>query len=528
MKAYCSFFLILVFQVELAKAQPELQMRTNAATTIAASDLKAHLDIIASDSYEGRETGSKGQRMAADYLIEYYKKIGIPPGNNGSYRQTFPLKKQNFLKSNIVLDGRTFTYVKNFFTWGAEWSLLEDKEMIFVGYGIDDAAYSDLKDMDLKGKIAVCFSGEPRNKDGVSLISGTTTLSDWAFDIEKKQNALKAKGAKGVLVIEPGYEVMIQRIRYWLEQPGMDLDYPTKRAEQEIVLPTVYVSREMGDILLAKIKSSVDKEVARISKKGKGKARKIKSNIRVEMIIETEKLQSDNILAFIEGSDPKLKDEVVVISAHYDHIGIVKGEINNGADDDGSGTVTTMELAQAFMEAKKGGFGPRRSILFLHVSGEEKGLLGSEWYSEYPVYPLAQTVVDLNIDMIGRKDAEHTDGNYVYIIGSDKLSTELHSISEQCNKTYTNIELDYTYNDPKDPNRFYYRSDHYNFAKHNIPVIFYFSGVHEDYHKPGDDAEKIMFDKMAVIGQLVFQTAWEVANRDGRLKVDVVSDFITD
>ena len=136
--------------------------------------------------------------------------------------------------------------------------------------------------------------------------------------------------------------------------------------------------------------------------------------------------------------------------------------------------------------------------------------------------------MDLNIDMIGRKDAEHTDGNYVYIIGSDKLSTELHSISEQCNKTFTNIELDYTYNDPKDPNRFYYRSDHYNFAKHNIPVIFYFSGVHEDYHKPGDDADKIMFDKMAVIGQLVFQTAWEVANRDGRLKVDVVSDFITD
>jgi Zn-dependent M28 family amino/carboxypeptidase len=238
-----------------------------------------------------------------------------------------------------------------------------------------------------------------------------------------------------------------------------------------------------------------------------------------------ERLQSDNVLAFMEGSDPILKNEIVVISAHYDHIGIVKGEINNGADDDGSGTVTTMELAQAFALAKSNGFGPKRSILFLHVSGEEKGLLGSEWYSEYPVYPLANTVVDLNIDMIGRKDEDHKSDRYVYLIGSDKLSTVLHTISEDCNKTFTQLELDYTYNDPKDPNRFYYRSDHYNFAKHNIPVIFYFSGVHEDYHKPGDDVEKILFDKVAIIGQLIFHTAWDVANRPERLPVDVTSDF---
>jgi Zn-dependent M28 family amino/carboxypeptidase len=177
------------------------------------------------------------------------------------------------------------------------------------------------------------------------------------------------------------------------------------------------------------------------------------------------------------------------------------------------------------VEAKKAGFGTRRSILILNVSGEEKGLLGSEWYSEFPIYPLEKTVCDLNIDMIGRKDEQHPDPNYVYLIGSDKLSTDLHKISEACNESYCGLALDYTYNQPNDPNRFYYRSDHYNFAKHNVPVIFYFSGVHEDYHKPGDDPEKILYDKMTTIARLVFHTAWNVANRDEKLKVDVVSDF---
>jgi len=230
-------------------------------------------------------------------------------------------------------------------------------------------------------------------------------------------------------------------------------------------------------------------------------------------------------MAFLEGEDPELKSEIVVISAHYDHVGIINGEIHNGADDDGSGTVSVMEMARAFVQAKKEGHGSKRSILFLHVSGEEKGLLGSEWYSDHPVYPLANTVCDLNVDMVGREDADHKDGRYVYLIGSDKLSTELHQISEEANKKYTQLQLDYTYNDPNDPNQFYYRSDHYNFAKHNIPVIFYFSGVHEDYHKPGDDPEKIMYDKMAEIGKLVFHTAWEVANRPEKLKVDVTNDF---
>jgi Zn-dependent M28 family amino/carboxypeptidase len=246
--------------------------------------------------------------------------------------------------------------------------------------------------------------------------------------------------------------------------------------------------------------------------------REVEASLNVS--VTDEIVSSENVLAFIEGSDPLLKNEVVVVSAHYDHIGIVNGEINNGADDDGSGTVSAMEIAEAFIQAKKDGNGPKRSILILHVSGEEKGLFGSDYYTRHPVYPLANTVCDLNIDMIGRVDEAHKDNEkYVYLIGSDRLSMDLHNISETVNKQTSNLALDYTFNSEDDPNQFYYRSDHYNFAKNNIPVIFYFSGVHEDYHKPGDDPEKILYDKMCSIAQLVFSTAWEIANQPERLKV---------
>ncbi|WP_108868241.1 M28 family metallopeptidase [Aquimarina aquimarini] len=231
---------------------------------------------------------------------------------------------------------------------------------------------------------------------------------------------------------------------------------------------------------------------------------------------------SENVLAFIEGTEKP--EEIVVLSAHYDHVGIdQKGNIYNGADDDGSGTVSLLEIAQAFMKAKKDGVGPKRSILFLHVTGEEKGLYGSKFYTENPVFPLKNTVTDLNIDMIGRIDEKHEGddaSNYVYLIGSDRLSTELHEISEKVNKEYTKLNLDYTFNAKNDPNRFYFRSDHYNFAKHNIPIIFYFNGVHEDYHKPTDTPDKIAYDLLAKRAQLVFYTAWEVANRKERIVVD--------
>ena len=228
---------------------------------------------------------------------------------------------------------------------------------------------------------------------------------------------------------------------------------------------------------------------------------------------------SENIWAYIEGSEKP--DEIIVISAHYDHVGIKDGEVYNGADDDGSGTVALLEIAQAFEIAKKEGHGPKRSILFLHMTGEEHGLLGSSYYSEHPLFPIAKTITDINIDMIGRHDEFHNESsNYVYLIGSDYLSTDLFNICEAANKNYVNLSLDYKFNDRADPNRFYYRSDHYNFAKNGIPSVFLFSGVHADYHKPTDEVDKIEFEALKKRTQLAFSIAWELANRDNRPVVD--------
>ena len=240
----------------------------------------------------------------------------------------------------------------------------------------------------------------------------------------------------------------------------------------------------------------------------------------LKKILSKNKVKGENVLGYIRGGD--LKEELVIITAHYDHLGKHDTLIFNGADDDGSGTVAALEIAEAFMQAKNEGKGPRRSVLIMPVSGEEKGLLGSKYYTDNPVYPLKNTVANFNIDMIGRVDEYHDNPNYVYLIGSDRLSTDLHDISELVNEKHFNLELDYTFNAKNDPNRYYYRSDHYNFAKNNIPVIFYFNGIHEDYHKPTDTVEKINLEKIEKISRLVFLTAWEVANRDERPLVDVI------
>ncbi|RYZ46097.1 MAG: M28 family peptidase, partial [Chitinophagaceae bacterium] len=250
---------------------------------------------------------------------------------------------------------------------------------------------------------------------------------------------------------------------------------------------------------------------------------KAKAEVMLDVKKQANSLPASNVVGVIPGTD--LKDEYVVISAHYDHVGIIDGKIHYGADDDGSGTVGIMEIAEAFIKAKKEGKGPRRSIVILAVSGEEKGLLGSEYYSNHPLFPMEKTTVNLNIDMIGRSDPDRKAGdstNYVYVVGDDKVSSDLKPISEGQNKKYTKMELDYKYNDPNDPNRIYYRSDHYNFAKNGVPIIFYYDGMlRPDYHKPTDTPDKINYELLRKRTQLVFYTAWDMANRAEMLKRDL-------
>ena len=230
---------------------------------------------------------------------------------------------------------------------------------------------------------------------------------------------------------------------------------------------------------------------------------------------------SQNIIAFIEGSE--FPDEYVYISAHSDHEGVIDGQIYNGADDNGSGTAAVLEMAEAFSLAVKEGNRPKRSIVFLHVTAEEVGLHGSRYYTENPIFPLENAVTTLNIDMIGRVDNRHLDNeNYIYLIGSDKMSTELDFIAQKANSTFTNLNLDYEYNDDRDPNRYYYRSDHYNFALKGVPVIFFFNGEHEDYTKPTDTADKINYPLLEKRTKLIFATAWYLANSEERIKKEII------
>ncbi|HAA13909.1 MAG TPA: hypothetical protein DCE41_20345 [Cytophagales bacterium] len=335
----------------------------------------------------------------------------------------------------------------------------------------------------------------------------------------------KEKGAAAFLVIysedQDQFMSFINTYKVYLARPQLGFAVEEEGDGDAVFL----ISPEIASTILDQPFEDLQKMA------DKGKVHEVEpAEIELAAARDIKELVSSNVVGFLEGSDEELKDEVLVVTAHYDHLGTGDdGDVYNGADDDGSGTVTVMELAQSFAMAAAEGNGPRRSILFMLVSGEEKGLLGSEYYTENPIFPLEKTVTNLNIDMIGRVDDAHEkDPYFVYVIGSDKLSTELHDLSEAANNKYTKLDLDYRYNDENDPNRYYYRSDHYNFAKNNIPVVFYFNGTHEDYHRTSDTVDKIHFGKMERIGRLVFYTAWEVANRDSRPALDAVEESADD
>lgn len=490
------------------------------AQTIRVDDLKTHLSVLAADSLEGRETGQPGQKKAADYLAAYYQSQQLaPPVGDSSYLQTFPIIESSWDQPFMAIDGKRFTLFEDFYAFPAMAEPLDTliDEITFMGYGIAGERYNDYQTAKVRGQAILIMSGEPMGRDSTYLLSGTSEPSRFTTNfqagLQAKYDMAKERGARVVLMIDENYKENIQRFALYAARPSM-------RLQSEATAPTslIFISPEMANALVGE--KRLNKAQRRIAKKGKPYSFDRATDLTFALRQDVDRLTSENVLGYLEGSD--LKDELLVITSHYDHIGLTNGEVNNGADDDGSGTVGVLELAEAFAQAKAEGHGPRRSILFMNVSGEEKGLFGSEYYTDHPVFPLENTIADLNIDMIGRIDSAHAlDSAYVYVIGSDRLSTELHEINETANARYTKLDLDYTYNAPDDPNRFYYRSDHYNFAKHGVPIIFYFNGTHADYHKPTDTIEKISFPLLRDRTRLVFYTAWQLANQDKRITVDV-------
>ena len=513
-----SFCLVLGISAAFAQNDPAATY----AGQITGKNLQKHLSIIASAEMEGRETGTEGQRKAAAYIEAQFKAMGLQsvPALNG-YQQFYPLYQDSLLTTSLTAGGKDAIFGTDFIAPlnANETGKFKAKKLIFIGYGIDDKLYSDYTNADVKGKVVVFMLGEPK-KDGKFLISGTTRGSEWSFPgISKKLATAAAKGAVGALVINPQQESFNQRAVDNSKKTGVY--FP--RANDAKMINYALLSHAFARTILGN-DFAIDTIIA-TAKRGEilkinGFEKKYKTSFSFDKYRNT--INASNVVGIIEGTDKK--DEYIFLTGHYDHLGMRNGKIYYGADDDGSGTVAVINMAEAFMKAAKEGYRPRRTIVFMTVSGEEKGLWGSEYYSDHPFYPLDKTSVNLNTDMVGRIDTERKTAdslNYVYVIGHDKLSSELPIINEGVNNKYTQLVLDYKFDDPADPNRIYFRSDHYNFARKGVPILFFYDGMlKSDYHQPGDTVDKIYWDLYEKRVRMIFHTAWEMANRDNMLKRD--------
>ena len=500
-----TLLLITCLSLFIANAQKKNKTWEKIGNSITANDLKKHLYIVASAENGGRDTPSPGLENAAKYIEEHFKSLGLKPGNGDSYRMFYPLYRDSVISSSIKVNGTAYELYKDYLNFNSNYTAeLPFSEAVFAGYGIVDDKLDSYKDLEVRGKAVIVLEGAPADykpsQTGFQNPSGTFG----------KLNAASKKGAVAILLI----------LKDPLKKPATTPGNWNLNGYRATINPQLfYISKSVAENIMGEDGMGVFDKMAANSLKGKT----YKANIDLSFRKTTLTTQVSNVMGLLEGTDKK--DEYVFITAHYDHIGRRDTIINYGADDDGSGTVSVLELAEAFAKAKAEGKGPRRSIVFMTVSGEEHGLWGSAYYSNHPVYPLEKTTVDLNIDMIGRigndymKDKDSS--NYVYVIGDNKLSSDLTPITENINNTYTKLKLDRKYNDPKDPNRFYFRSDHYNFAEKGVPIIFYFNGVHPDYHRPSDTPDKIKYDLMEKRAKLVFYTAMEMANREEMLKRDV-------
>jgi hypothetical protein len=465
---------------------------------ISEESLRENLSILASDALEGRETGKRGQKMAAAFIKTYFKELDLSGPVNGQYFQQVNLYTS--VPDEIYVKAGSNKF-KNF------------QDVVYYGSGATEGETS----------VPVLFGGQGRKEDFDQLnVEGKAVVVYLKNAEQYRAPVALARERKARLVIlysdsVDAFRELMEQFKGYMSNGVLSLDRPENKPGTGIFFIAPNVAPQLFGTTAEKLK-----KVANADARKKSLSKFKTSAIQYKVSMKVSVLETENVLGYLEGSDKK--DELLVITAHYDHIGLEPSgtdKINNGADDDGSGTVSVLELAKVFAQAHKDGKGPRRSILFMTVTGEEKGLLGSDYYTRHPIFPLDKTVVNLNIDMVGRRDPQHKESEpYVYLIGSDKLSSQLHSLSETVNKATMNLVFDYTYNDQNHPDRLYYRSDHWNFAKNNIPIIFYFDGIHEDYHMPSDEVSKIEFPLLRKRAQVVFYTAWEIANREDRIAAD--------
>ena len=500
--------------------------------TIEAAQLRDYLTFIASDEMEGRDTPSRGLDTTAKFLAMNLARWGFKPaGDNGTFFQRIELRRDRSDQgqTKVEYNSRALTNGVDFLPAGGSGNV--SGSLVFAGNGwfIKSKEIDAYKGIDPSGKIAVIVGTPNARPRGIS----GADLGKQGEDYMNANDYARQKGVVGLIYI-PDFQFLAnwQRSRQLIVERGSTVVAKFVPAASPR-LPSIVISPELANALFAGEKQSA----TGIFNASYGTTLPApfvmgdQKKIALSLANNSETLQTQNVVAVWEGSDPVLKSEYVALGAHYDHVGygcIPAGSdtLCNGADDDGSGTTALLGMAEALSKSPTR---PKRSVLFVWHCGEEKGLWGSRYFTEFPTVPLDHIVAQINIDMIGRskkegdtnaRNAELTGPDAVYLIGSTMMSTELGELVNAVNKSYLNLTFDTKYDDPSDPNRFFYRSDHYNYARKGIPIIFFFDGVHEDYHRPGDTADKIDYQKMEKITRTIYMTAWEIANRAARLKVD--------
>lgn len=473
--------------------------------SITTNDLRAHDTFLSSSELEGRETSYRGQKVAAQYIAAVFRKLGLKPGaENGSYMQHFTVVvtkpgKGSTISVKTDQGMNQYAFGKDFITISAQDATVT-AEAVFVGF--QDATLTPEQQGSLKDKILVFFAG----RRDTSASGG-----------RRGRRFFRSPESAGTVVITDeassgSIEALTRMFGNMLEKGRMSLK--DAAGDSRSSAPMVWVGSEIGASILSRFPGSLDDFRKRVADDPDFAPTSLKNiTISINLQGDVEERTSENVVGVLEGSDPKLRNEYVLFTAHYDHLGVGSdGAVFHGADDDGSGTSTVLELAEAFSQNP---VKPKRTFVFMTVAGEEKGLLGSSYYSEHPLFPLDRTIADINMDMVGRIDKKHMDAgdkHYTYVIGSDKISTELDSLVNAANTQTVELNLDYQYNDDNDPNQFYRRSDHYNFARKGVPIVFFFTGVHEDYHRPTDTVDKIVFDNMVNVARLAYETGWKVGN----------------
>jgi hypothetical protein len=498
------------------------------ADSITGTQLKDYLTFIASDEMEGRETPSRGLDTAAKFIATNLSRWGLKPaGDDGTYYQRITLRRSKIdtEKTRAEINGQGFNYGDGFLAQVNPGTVTGP--LVYVSHGLIIKAknINPYQGINVKDKIVITSSGFPKG------ITNADFAGKQGEDWETAVRYAQKNGARGVIIV-PGF----QTLSFWEQSRQNTVERGITQVEKFIQtgspkIPVITASPRMVFFLFQGERQSGTTIFNRATSGEPVESFELNPSKKVNFTItaKTENVLTQNVVAILEGSDPVLKDEYIAIGAHYDHEGIgtpVNGDsIYNGADDDGSGTVAVMAIAETLAH----GAHPKRSILFVWHCGEEKGLWGSRYITEYPIIPLDHIIAQFNIDMIGRSkkegdtnpaNRELTGPTEIYIVGSKMLSTELGDISEAVNRSYLNLTFNYKFDDPNDPSRYFYRSDHYSYARKGIPIIFYFNGAHEDYHRRTDSVEKIDFQKMEKVSRTVYATVWEVANAPTRPKVD--------